>query len=141
MPSLLLPAQLVILAFAADYGASFDYAKTLPALAIRESSAVQDTCNVDEDSCGPFGNRVSVVSRRSGLPQNVVRRLLKTDLRFAGHAAVAELNYWRSHCAYWKRHPNTYLGWIHLYGHYNQGHSPNLDYGREIMAIIRKGWE
>ncbi len=137
MPSLLLPAQLLVLAFAADYGAAFDYEKTLPAIALQESSAVQDTCNVDEDSCGPFGNRVSVVSRRSGLPPDVVRRRLKTDLRVAAHYAVAELDYWRSHCKTWLRVPNTYLGWVHLYGHYNQGHKPNLEYGEEIMAIIK----
>jgi len=138
MPSLLLPAQLVILAFAADYGASFDYEKTLPAIALKESSAVQDTCNVDEDSCGPFGNRVSVVARRSGLSQDVVRSRLRTDLRFAAHYAVAELDWWRSHCKTWEKAPGTYFAWIHIWGHYNGGDKPNLDYGREIMAIIRK---
>ena len=125
-------------AFAAEYGKPFGYEMTLQAISWQEASFIQNICNVNEDSCGPFGNRVSVVARRTGLHPAVVKHRLLTNLTFAAQQAVDELDWWKSRCTVWRKAPRTKEAWRHVWGHYNGGYKPNLAYADSIRVKIKR---
>lgn len=127
-------SQIGVIYQAFEAGRGNDMSYSLAAIAWQESQGGKYMINLQDPSSGVFhitiNNALSYIKwRDTPFNRNRVAQLLIDDFELSAEFAMINLQFWKDH------HGND---WNKIWGSYNGGYRPNMEYASDIASKIQK---